>query len=78
MILHFLLSLTGSLRLKYIDHLITTTLCACPDLIIPYFGAVSLNFDPQPTSQWIHISEVVIKVSYICICVVVLYTMVGL
>ena len=62
-ILHLLLSLTASLGHPSVQDLVTKSLCTCHDLLIPYFKSLMLNLNPQPTSQWVEITEVMIKVS---------------
>ena len=61
-ILHFLLSLTGSLGCPVVQELTTKALAACPDMLLPYFKALALNFDPQPAAQWMESTEFLIKV----------------
>ena len=61
-ILHFLLFLAGSLSCPLVQELTTKALAACPDVLLPYFKALTLNFDPQPTAQWMESTEFMIKV----------------
>ena len=61
-LLHFLLSLSGRLQDSVAQEIILGTLSVCPDLIISYLSSLGLNFEPQPSSDWVMNMSFLIKV----------------